>query len=77
MAEQLLPGSVATVMLLDQETGLLNVLAAPNVPQAGIDALNGLSPSAGGGSCGNSVMRNEPVFVRDTFTDPRWCDLRQ
>lgn len=77
MAEQLLPRSVATVMLLDQETGLLNVLVAPNVPQAGIDALNGLSPSAGGGSCGNSVMRNEPVFVQDTFTDPRWCDLRQ
>jgi len=76
MAEQLLPGSVATVMLLDKETGLLNVLAAPSVPQAGIDALCHLSPGPGAGSCGNAVMRNEPVFVQDTFCDPRWADLR-
>ncbi len=77
MAEKLLPNSVASVMLRDDQTGLLNVLVAPSVPQVGIDALSGLVPGPGGGSCGNAVMRNEPVFVRDTFTDPRWEDLRQ
>ncbi|BBB27409.1 GGDEF domain-containing protein [Amphritea japonica] len=77
MAEKLLPDSVATVMLRDDQTGLLNVLVAPSVPQEGIDALTGLAPGPGSGSCGNAVMRNEPVFVRDTYTDPRWEDLRQ
>ncbi|GGK79524.1 EAL domain-containing protein [Amphritea balenae] len=77
MAEHLLPNSVATVMLQDQQTGLLNVLVAPSVPQPGIDALKGLEPGPGGGSCGNAVLRNEPVFVADTYIDPRWQNLRQ
>ena len=77
MAENLLPNSVASVMLLDPASGLLNVLSAPSVPQVGIDALQGLQPGKGGGSCGNAVLRNEPVFVQDTFSDPRWSDLRQ
>ncbi|SER05285.1 diguanylate cyclase (GGDEF) domain-containing protein [Amphritea atlantica] len=77
MAEQLLPDSVASVMLRDEQSGLLNVLVAPSVPQQGVDALQGLAPGPGSGSCGNAVMRNEPVFVRDTFNDPRWQDLRQ
>ncbi|WP_428034368.1 EAL domain-containing protein [Amphritea sp.] len=77
MAEQLLPASVASIMLRDEQSGLLNVLVAPSVPQSGIEALQGLSPGPGSGSCGNAVMRNEPVFVRDTFNDPRWQDLRQ
>ncbi|RTE66553.1 EAL domain-containing protein [Amphritea opalescens] len=76
MAEQLLPRSAATIMLLDKDTGLLNVLVAPSVPQAGIDALCRLSPGPSGGSCGNAVMRDEPVYVQDTFSDPRWGDLR-
>jgi len=77
MAEQLLPNSVASIMLRDEQSGLLNVLVAPSVPQTGIDALQGLAPGPGSGSCGNAVMCNQPVFVRDTFNDPRWQDLRQ
>ncbi|MDO6564842.1 EAL domain-containing protein [Amphritea sp. 1_MG-2023] len=76
MAEQLLPNAVASIMLLDQATGLLNVLAAPSLSQQGVDALSGLSPGLGAGSCGNAVMRDEPVFVRNTFEDPRWANLR-
>lgn len=75
MAQALLPNSVASVMLKDTG-GLLNVLAAPAVPEQGIAALNGLKPGKGGGSCGNAVYTNEPVYVRDTFTDARWSDIR-
>ncbi len=77
MAEHLLAGSVASIMVRDDSSGLLNVLVAPSVPQEGIDALQGLKPGPDSGSCGNAVMRNEPVFVRDTFNDPRWQGLRQ
>lgn len=77
MAERLLPNSVASVMLQDQSTGLLSVLCAPSVPQQGVDALKDLRPGAEGGSCGNAVFRNEPVYVTDTFTDSRWNDLRE
>lgn len=77
LAEQLLPNSVASLMVLASDDYRLNVLSAPSVPQAGHDALSGLKPGPGGGSCGNAVMRNEPVYVRDTFCDTRWQDIRQ
>lgn len=76
LTESFLTNAVASVMLVDSESGLMSVLAAPSVPDAGIDALQGLKPGRTGGSCGNAVFGNEPVYVRDTFTDPRWTDLR-
>jgi len=77
MAEALLPNSVASSMLVDKRTGLMHVLSAPSVPQSGVDALNGLKPGLGGGSCGNAVFSNQATYVKDTFSDSRWVDLRQ
>ncbi len=76
LEEQLLPNSVASVMLMDDEYKLLNVYAAPSIPPEGIEQLNGLKPGSGGGSCGNVIYRQEPQFVSNTFIDPRWQDLR-
>ncbi|MGB5866377.1 MAG: PAS domain S-box protein [Arcobacteraceae bacterium] len=77
LAEQLLPNSVASIMILNQTTGLMNVLSAPSIPQVGHDALKNLKPSEHGGSCGNAVFKKSPQFVSNTFTDPRWKDLHQ
>lgn len=77
MAQALLPNSVASIMVMDEVQGALNVVAAPAVPTEGQARLCGLKPGPGGGSCGNAVLRNEPVFVQDTFTDQRWDDLRE
>jgi PAS domain S-box-containing protein/diguanylate cyclase (GGDEF)-like protein len=77
MAEKLLPNSVASIMILDPDTGLMSVVAAPSIPQVGHDALTGLRPGPGGGSCGNAVFRNEAQYVKDTKTDIRWSDIRQ
>ena len=77
IAERLLPNAVGSVMLLDPTGEHLSVYAAPHIPPEGIERLGGLRPGPGGGSCGNAVFRGSPQFVRDTFTDPRWNDLRQ
>lgn len=77
LGEQLLPNSVATVMLMDDAYEFLNVYSAPSVPAEGVKQLNGLRPGPGGGSCGNVIYRQEPQFVSNTFTDSRWQDLRQ
>jgi len=77
LAEAMLPNSIASIMLVDPKTKLLNVISAPSVPQVGIDALQNLKPGPNAGSCGNAVFRNEPIFVKDTFTDEKWRDLRQ
>jgi len=77
MAESLLPNSVASVMMLNPETGLMSVLSAPSVPPVGHMALAHLKPGPGGGSCGNAVFRNEPQYVFNTFDDQRWTNIRQ
>lgn len=76
LEEQLLPNAVCSVMLMDDAYEFLNVYAAPSIPAAGIELLNGLRPGPGGGSCGNVIYRQEAQFVGNTFTDPRWQDLR-
>ncbi len=77
MAEQLLPGAVASCMRLEPESGQMYVLAAPSVPPDGIARLQSMRPGPGSGSCGNAIYRNEPAFVYNTFEDPRWSNLRQ
>ena len=76
LAEQSLPNSVGSVMLVDESTKLLNVYALPSVPPEGAARLNGLQPGPGGGSCGNAVFNKAPQFVEDTFSDPRWENMR-
>lgn len=75
-AESRLPNSVASVMLLDNESGFLDVLSAPSIPEEGVDALNGLCPGPGGGSCGNAIYRKEVQYVSAIKSDKRWDDLR-
>ncbi len=77
LEEQLLPNAVASVMLMDDADVFLNIYAAPSIPPEGVARLAGLRPGPGGGSCGNAVYQQAPQFVSNTFTDPRWLDLRQ
>lgn len=77
LAEQTLPNSVGSVMLLDSSTELLSIYAAPSIPAEGAARFNGLKPGVTAGSCGNAVFHKEPQFVEDTFTDPRWESLRE
>jgi two-component system cell cycle sensor histidine kinase/response regulator CckA len=67
--------SICSIMLLD-DSGVLNVAAAPSVGQELIESLNGLVPCAAAGSCGTAVYEKKPVYVADTSTDPRWEPLQ-
>ena len=77
LAEKLLPNSVASIMLINNSTGLMNVLCAPSVPQEALKFLKDLQPGDGAGSCGNAVFHNEPQYIQNTFTDAKWNDIRQ
>lgn len=74
MAEQLVPDSVASIMLYDRDDDKLYVHTAPNIPQAAIDALNGLQ--VGVGSCGNAVYHDQAMYVCNTFQDKRWSEVK-
>ena len=76
MAEALLPNSVASIMLKDPQTGLLDLKYAPSIPKESWHYLENLKPGPTGGSCGNAVYKEEPQYVINTFEDQRWLDLR-
>lgn len=76
LIEQMIPDSVATIMLLDHSGNHLDLYTAPSIPKHAWPALCGLIPGKGAGSCGNAVFRGKPIYVSDTSGDPRWNDLR-
>jgi len=76
LAESLLPSAVASIMLKN-DTGILEIKAAPSIPDVAKNSLNNLVPGPYAGSCGNAVYRNEPQYVKNTFTDTRWNDIKQ
>lgn len=76
MAEQMVPNTLASIMMLD-DNSKLQVLTAPSIPEVGIQSLNNLEPGPHAGSCGNTIYRQSPTFVSNVFTDEKWLNLIQ
>ncbi|KAG0780288.1 hypothetical protein G6F22_010168 [Rhizopus arrhizus] len=73
--ERLAPEVAATVLRVD-DTGHLRPLAAPSMPPAYSDALDGVKIGPQAGACGTSAFLGRPVIVPDIATDPLWDDYR-
>jgi PAS domain S-box-containing protein len=76
LVQELIPSSVASLMLIDKSTGRLNVRSAPGIPEGTRDCFNGLAMSPNSGSCGTAAYTGKMVIVENTLTDPRWEGLR-
>src|SRR4030095_1494944 len=50
--------------------------AAPNLPKAYTDAIDGVAIGHSVGSCGSAAYRAEQVIVSDIAADPLWADFR-
>jgi PAS domain S-box-containing protein len=74
LIEKVSPGMRGSVLLLDGET--LYHGAAPHLPKAYCEAIDGASIGPTAGSCGTAAFRRERVIVRDIATDPLWADYR-
>jgi len=72
LQEKMVPGSIASIMLVHPEDGWLYVEAAPSLIREARDAIDGLAPGPQNGSCANVVFRKEPQFVCDITHDERW-----
>ncbi len=71
--ERISPESHCTIMLLDEENRSRLLLASgPSLPQAYLQATNGLEIGPNVGACGSAAYRNETVVVQDIATDPRF-----
>jgi signal transduction histidine kinase/serine phosphatase RsbU (regulator of sigma subunit)/DNA-binding response OmpR family regulator len=65
----------ASILLLSADGRHLVHGAAPSLPAAYSEAIDGIEIGPSVGSCGTAAFRGETVIVSDTFTDPLWSDF--
>ncbi|SDI59988.1 EAL domain-containing protein [Pseudomonas panipatensis] len=73
--ERIAPEVKASILRVDEQ-GRVHPLAAPSLPQAYSQALEGVLIGPSAGSCGTAAYRGEPVLVSDIARDPLWADYR-
>jgi two-component system, cell cycle sensor histidine kinase and response regulator CckA len=70
-----LPGSAASILLLDRD-GRLQTACAPRLPEGYTAQVDGLSPGPTAGSCGAAVFHGSEILATDIPTDPHWVLYR-
>ncbi|MCU0570251.1 MAG: EAL domain-containing protein [Oculatellaceae cyanobacterium Prado106] len=77
LLEQQSPGSICSIMQMDLTTHQLRSGAAPSLPEAYSQAVDGLEIGEAMASCGTAACQNESIFVIDTAQDPRWGNFQE
>ncbi|MGI8687001.1 MAG: GAF domain-containing protein [Thermomicrobiales bacterium] len=70
-------GTLVSILLLDDDGIHLRHGAAPSLPRAYSEAIDGIAIGATVGSCGTAAYLREQVIVSDIATDPLWKDYRE
>jgi diguanylate cyclase (GGDEF)-like protein len=70
--ELLHPGTLCSILLLDENGTTLRHGAAPSLPDAYNQAIDGACIGLGAGSCGTAAFTGETVIVQDISTHPYW-----
>jgi len=70
MVETQLHGTRCTILLADEERGVLTHGAAPSFPASFLQAIDGLPIEEGAGVCGTAAARGETVVRSDILQDP-------
>ncbi len=76
LIESQLDGVSASILLLDEAGLRLHYGAAPSLPAAYAEAVDGLRIGPGAGSCGTAAFTREAVIVADVMRDARWTEYR-
>jgi signal transduction histidine kinase len=69
-------GLLCSVLLLDEDGQHVRDGAAPSLPEAYTQAIDGICIGPKAGSCGTAMYRREPVVVTDILQDPLWETYR-
>src|SRR5215510_6886323 len=77
LVEELSPGSLAAILLLDPDGKCLRLGAAPSLPKRYTDAIDGGCIGPAAESCGTAAYRKAPIMVADIAQDPLWADYRE
>jgi PAS domain S-box-containing protein len=76
LVEEQSSGVLASILLVDANGKQLRHGAAPNLPKAYTEAVDGAFIGPAVGSCGTAAYRAEQVVVSDIATDPLWDPFR-
>jgi len=76
VAEEALPGVIATILVLDKETQRLYPALDSKLPTEFSAAISGTPARAGMGSCGEAAFSGERVMVEEIATHPNWRRVR-
>lgn len=74
--EQLHPDTLCSILLLDEVGKTLRHGAAPSLPDAYNQAIDGVEIGHGVGSCGTAAFSGETVIVSDISSHPYWQPYR-
>jgi PAS domain S-box-containing protein len=77
LVEEQSSGVLASILLMDANGRQLRHGAAPNLPKAYTEAIDGAFIGPSVGSCGTAAYRAEQVIVSDIAADPLWADFRK
>jgi len=70
--EELSPGVMSSILLLDADGTRLRPIAAPKLPEEWTRAITPLAIGPSVGSCGTAAWGKEQVVVSDIASDTRW-----
>ena len=71
------PPTIGSILLLDADGVHVRHGAAPNLPLAYTQAIDGAWIGPAAGSCGTAAFERRPVYVEDIEPDPLWADYRE
>ncbi|MGA8864635.1 MAG: PAS domain S-box protein [Gallionella sp.] len=77
MIEDLSPGMLGSILLLDKDGVHVRHGAAPSLPAEFVAAVDGQPIGPVAGSCGTAAYRREAVYVEDIATDPLWENYKE
>ena len=67
---------LSSILLIDDSGRHLVHGAAPSLPKAYCDAIDGIAIGPEVGSCGTAAYVGHSIYVIDIATDPLWADFR-
>jgi PAS domain S-box-containing protein len=77
LIEQQSSGALCTILLLDETGEHLSHVAAPSLPLAYIQAIDGSEIGPMVGSCGHAAFTGQLTIDADISTSPAWQDYRE
>lgn len=76
LVESQIPGSLCSILLLDDKSRRLRLGAGNNLPADYNAAIDGVKIGPAVGSCGTAAYSNKTVVVADIANDPLWANCR-